>query len=106
MTNNAILHPWRALKIAVRRLTLRADLRAADLPPSLLPFMVGESIPLKGQWFKVGKVVGGDFPVLILVPSGATRGAKLRGLRNFRDAGRAVRDDRRAIAKSLAARTR
>jgi len=93
------------LRRLVRRWTLRQDARdprvPTDLPLALQRVQVGECLPWKGTTFKVGKVIGGDFPCIILVPNGLTRGAKLRGLRNARDTFRAVRDERRAIAAAL-----
>jgi hypothetical protein len=110
MTNNAILHPIRALKLAMRRAIMRHDLREPALPdalpPELEPFHVGEVLPWKGVKFRVGKIVGGDFPVLILVPVTATRGAQLRRLRSGRDVGRAVLKEQRVTQESLAAATR
>jgi hypothetical protein len=94
--NNAILHPLRALTIAVRRLLLnRAHgdplWDGGAIPPALEKFTVGENLPWKGVMFKVGKIVGGDFPMVILVPVDRTRGAKLTVMRNFRDLAREVR---------------
>lgn len=99
-----------ALKRVIRRWVMTADMRNPslpdDLPPGLERFTVGESFPLKGSWFKVGKVVGGEFPVIILVPTGMTRGAKLQGLRNMRDIGRAHLKRGADVRKALAAETR
>lgn len=109
MTLNAWLHPIVAFKRAVRRMTLTADLKRPDLPapgPMLEHFAIGETLPWKGITFKVGKIVGGDFPMVILVPSGRTHGAKLRGLRTMRDIGRHELAEQRATKKSLAAATR
>jgi hypothetical protein len=101
----AFLHPLRALKLAIRRWTLRADLRSpqigGEIPPVLMQFSEGELLAWKGVNFRVGKIAGGDFPALILVPSGITKGAKLRGLRNMRDAGRAHLQEQKATRKSL-----
>jgi hypothetical protein len=100
----------RALKIAVRRWLLRGDLRSpdlpADIPPALQQFHVGELLPWKGTTLKVGKIVGGDFPALILIPTGRTHGATLKGLRNMRDLGRHALAEQRAVKKSLDAATR
>lgn len=110
MTNNAILHPIRAVKLVFRRWLLRADLRnpalPENLPPALERFEVGESLPWKGTTFKVGKIIGGDFPMIILVPTGMTRGAKLQGLRNMRDIGRAHLKRGAEVRKALADATR
>lgn len=110
MTNNAILHPWRALKLAVRRWQMSADLRnpdvPGDLPPAFERFAVGETLPWKGTSFKVGKIIGGDFPMIILVPTGMTRGAKIQGLRNMRDLGRAHLKRGAEVRKALADATR
>jgi hypothetical protein len=38
--------------------------------------------------FRVGKVIGGPFPCIILVPTGLTKGTKLRTMRQFRTAAR------------------
>lgn len=106
----AFQHPWRAFGYALRRLVLRFDARHPELPTTLPPeldrFDVGETLPWKGVSFRVGKIIGGEFPMVILVPNGRTRGAKLRRLRNLRDAGRDYRDEQRAIRKSLAEATR
>lgn len=110
MTNDALLHPIRALKLAFRRALLRADLRdpsvPSDLPPEFERFAVGEVLPWKGTKFKVGKIVGGDFPVIILVPAGRTRGATLQGLRNVRDIGRAHLKRGADVRKALSEATR
>lgn len=95
-TDNAILHPIRALRRALRRWSLTLDKNATNpasgdfahdgsLPVNLQHFQVGEVLPWKGVRFKVGKIIGGDFPCVILVPAGVTHGTKLRTLRNFRD---------------------
>lgn len=99
--HNVLLHPIRAVKYAIRRMVLRADARevalTAELPPSLQRFVEGERVPLKGTWFEVGKLVGGDYPVIILVPRGLTHGAKLGGLRRARDLMRVVDTERKAL---------
>jgi hypothetical protein len=91
---NPLRHPLRALALAIRRWTLREDLHAsrADgdwdagaIPPQLQRFEKGEVLPWKGITFRVGKVVGGEFPCLILIPVGLTRGRKLHALRQLRD---------------------
>lgn len=91
-------HPIRALRMAVRRWTLREEskMTGADgdfehpgaIPPELRHFEKGEVLPWKGVMFRVGKVVGGLFPCIILVPTGLTKGAKLTTMREFRDAAR------------------
>jgi hypothetical protein len=97
--DNALRHPFRSLARAVRRWTLRNDHNAThpltgdfdadgSLPPNLQHFQTGEVLPWKGVRFRVGKVVGGDFPCIILVPAGITHGTKLRTLKNFRDLNR------------------
>jgi hypothetical protein len=110
MTNDALRHPVRALKLAFRLWLLRGDLRSPDLPtdipPALEPFRVGELLPWKGTMLRVGKIVGGDFPALILIPVSRTHGAKLKGLRNLRDSGRHALAEQRAVKKSLDAATR
>lgn len=93
---NPCRHPWQALAYSIRRWTLREDLHASTadgtdfqggaIPPELQRYEKGELLPWKGLTFRVGKVVGGDFPCVILVPVGLTRGAKLRRMRVFRDA--------------------
>ncbi|MET0742942.1 MAG: hypothetical protein ABWY78_06185 [Microvirga sp.] len=101
--NNAIRHPFRALRLIVRRWTLAGlrhrqlqydanathpatgDFDGGDIPAELQQFVVGEVLPWKGLKFKVGKVVGGQFPCVILVPAGLTHGMKLRALRHARD---------------------
>ena len=93
-TINPFLHPIRALALAVRRWTLREDVNsstasgdfdAGAIPPQLQRFEKGELLPWKGISFRVGKVVGGDFPCVILVPVALTHGRKLQALRRFRD---------------------
>lgn len=108
--NNAFLHPFRALKLAIRRWSLRADVKATDpktgdfdvpgeIPEYLQAFRQGEFLPWKGVNFRVAKVCGGAVPCLILVAQDATRGKKLSGLRNFRDNGRqALADEKTARA--------
>jgi hypothetical protein len=94
--NNALRHPLRALNLACRRLLVNKDYGdplwdGGAIPAALQQFSVGEALPWKGTMFKVGKVVGGDFPCVILVPVDRTKGAKLNAMRNFRDLARAVR---------------
>lgn len=106
--NNGLLHPVRALRIALRRLLVNRDHNdplwdGGAIPEPLQRFTVGEVLPWKGLRFKVGKVVGGDFPCVILVPVGATHGAKLRKLRQFRDVTRLARDERQRVARAMAA---
>jgi hypothetical protein len=106
--NNALLHPLRALTIAMRKVLMNRDMAdplwdGGALPPQLERFTPGEALPWKGVQFKVGKVVGGDFPCVILVPVGLTKGAKLQAMRNFRDVARRVRDDRQAVAAAMQA---
>lgn len=97
-------HPIRAVSLWLRRTTLaglrRAQLRddAAQTSPTtgdfdggviagpLQQFTVGESLPWKGVRFKVGKVVGGPLPCVILVPVDVTHGRKLQTMRAFRQA--------------------
>lgn len=111
-SNNAFLHPLRALKLALRRWLIQRDANAAllakeeVLPPALQPFQVGENVPLKGQWFKVLKIHGEPIPALIIVPVGRTKGAKLRGLRHMRDVGRQELSDRKRTARALQKETR
>lgn len=93
--NNALLHPIRAAKIAFRRMFLNLDNKdplwdGGAVPPALQRFQPGEMLPWKGVQFRVGKVVGGDFPMLILVPAGMTNGEKLRRLRGLRDVARGI----------------
>lgn len=81
---------------ALRALLMNRDLRdplwdGGEIPPVLEPFHVGELLNWKGVEFRVGKVVGGDYPVLILVPVDLTHGAKLMNLRRVRDRRRAER---------------
>ena len=101
--DNPILHPLRTLgrKIRawaareIRRSQLQRDANAShpitgdfdggDIPPVLQKFQTGEFLPWKGVRFRVGKVVGGDFPCVILVPAGVTHGRKLQILREYRD---------------------
>lgn len=98
------------LKRFVRRWIVASDARdpsiGGEIPPVLEPFRVGEAIPLKGAWFTVGKVIGGDHPMMILIPKGLTHGAKLRGLRNMRDIGRAHLKRGAEVRKALAAEVR
>lgn len=107
--NNPFLHPIRGMKLAFRRWLIRGDVRAAalekpeDLPPPLQPFQVGETLPWKGQRFKVAKIVGDPIPMIMLVPVGLTKGAKLRGLRNVRDIGRRHLEEQRRTARALRA---
>lgn len=61
------------------------DFDAGDVPEQLRHFAPGEVLPWKGVSFKVGKVCGGEFPCIILVPTSITHGAKLRTMRRFRD---------------------
>lgn len=95
--NDGIAHPIRAFKLAVKRwlrgmadeITVtgsdaNGDLHEPDIPPHLQQFQEREVIPLKGVQFRVGKVVGGDFPALILVPTGVTTRHKLDTIRAFR----------------------
>lgn len=96
-------HPFRLTGLAIRRkvlLALRAwqvrddkqqthpvsgDFDGGDVPLELRHFQKGELLPFKGVFFRVGKVVGGPMPAIILVPVGATKGTKLRTMKNFRD---------------------
>ncbi len=109
---NPFLHPIRALKLAVRRWSLREDIKQTDsrtgdfegyddIPLGLRHFEKGEVLPWKGVKFKVGKVVGGDCPCVILVPVGPTHGAKLQTMRTFRDTARAERTDRSRTRAAL-----
>jgi hypothetical protein len=87
-TNNALLHPWRALSLALRRILVNRDMNdpmwdGGVIPPGLLQFGVGESLPWKGVRFKVGKVVGGDFPCIILVPVGYSHGTHVRAAKRY-----------------------
>lgn len=96
-THNALRRPLRALVIAARRLLLNRDQNdplwdGGAIPPALHRFTPGEVLPWKGVAFKVGKIVGGDCPCVILVPVGSTRGAKLRRMRQYRDLVRDLRD--------------
>lgn len=93
------------VRAAVRRWAIRRDHNDPSLPeavpPSLARFQVGEKIPIKGTWLTVAKVIGGDVPCMIVVPSGATRGRRLRALREIRDAGRAAVKQRKFVAREL-----
>lgn len=94
--NNALRHPLRAIALAGRRLFVNRDLNdplwdGGVIHPMLQPFAEGECLPWKGVLFKVGKVVGGDFPCIILVPVDRSKGAKLNAMRNFRDLARRVK---------------
>ena len=104
-TNNALLHPIRALKIALRNWFNRMDDNASDwsgtVPKYLENFHEGELLPWKGLQFKVGKIVGGDHPCVIIVPTDRTHGAKLQHLRAFRDHNRRVIADRRSAAAAI-----
>lgn len=107
-TNNALLHPLRALKIALRNWLNRMDENDAgwtggEIPKYLEQFHEGELLPWKGLQFKIGKIVGGDHPCLIIVPTDRTHGAKLQHLRRFRDHNRRVIADRRAAAAAIEA---
>lgn len=95
--NDALAHPWRALKIAVRRwlkgmadeihvvkVDQDGEIAETDIPTYLRQFQEKELIPIKGVQFRVGKVVGGDFPAIILVPTGLTQKRKLDTVRLFR----------------------
>lgn len=100
--NNAIEHPLRALTRFFRRVLTNRDMGdpmwdGGEIPAALKPFATGESLPWKGVMFKVGKVVGGDFPCVILVPADRTRGAKLQQMRRFRDLSRAVRKEQARV---------
>lgn len=110
--NFAFFHPIRALKIAIRRRLIAWDKNAShpvtgdfdvdgDLPVALRQFERGELLPWKGVNFRVGKVVGGDFPAIILVPTTPTHGAKLRTMRNFRDAARFKINREREVRAAL-----
>lgn len=105
-TNNAIEHPFRALTRFFRRVLTNRDMGdpmwdGGEVPAALKSFTTGESLPWKGVMFKVGKVVGGDFPCVILVPADRTRGAKLQRMRQFRDLARHTRDHRAATASAV-----
>lgn len=109
--NNPLRHPIRALKIALRRALMNQD--AADplwdggkIPPALEPFAVGETLPWKGVSFRVGKIIGGDFPMLILVPVDRTHGAKLKVMRTFRDIAAHDRKSQAAMAAAVDRATR
>lgn len=104
-TNNALLHPLRALRIAFRRVFLNLDNKdplwdGGSIPPALQKFQTGELLPWKGVSFRVGKVIGGDFPMVILVPVDRTHGAKLQAMRNFRDLAREVKKNQEAACSS------
>ena len=104
--NNVLLHPIRAVKIALRRWLIRKDateaaLEREQLPPVLEQFQRGETFPLKGVSFRVARLVGGDFPAMIVIPVGVTRGAKLKALRTFRDMGRERLAEQKHTAKQL-----
>jgi hypothetical protein len=93
--NNAIRHPFRALALAWRRVILNRNYGdplwdGGAIPPALQPFTVGERLPWKGVDFRVGKVVGGSVPCIILVPVDRTKGQKLKTMRRFRDVARRV----------------
>jgi hypothetical protein len=80
------------LKAAIRRWTLDGDILHPHLPKAdavLGDFQVGELVPLKGIMFRVGRIAGGEYPVLLLSPIGKTKGAKLKAMREYRDVGRA-----------------
>lgn len=105
-TNNGLLHPVRALKFALRRWLSHHDnadpeWTGGPVPAFLEPFAVGESLPWKGISFKIGKIVGGDFPLLILVPVDVTHGAKLKKIRDYRDLSRHARDLQAATSTAL-----
>lgn len=109
-TNNALIHPIRALKIALRKWLLNVDhadpdWSGGDVPAYLEPFTVGEALPWKGVSFRVGKIVGGDFPMVILVAADRTHGAKLKTLRTYRDMARHDRQHAEATRVALARRT-
>jgi hypothetical protein len=110
-TNNVFLHPIRAVKILLRQALQNQD--AGDplwdggkIPPALEPFTVGEFLPWKGTSFKVGKIIGGDFPMLILVPVDRTHGAKLKVMRTFRDIAAHDRKEQAAMAAAVTKATR
>lgn len=111
-TNNALLHPIRAIKMRLRRWLQSEDAGAdplwtgGEIPKYLEPFQVGESLPWKGVQFRVGKVVGGDFPMVILVPVDRTHGHKLRTLRTYRDIQRHDRAHDKATAGALSRQAR
>lgn len=101
-SNNALLHPILGMKLWLRRQLTNLDQRdphwdGGTVPPALERFAVGEILPWKGVQFRVGKIIGGDFPMVIIYPAGATHGAKLQRLRGLRDVGRAIiKADQRA----------
>lgn len=99
------MNPIRAIRLLLRRWTLASDLRnpsvPSDLPTYLRQFTVGEVLPWKGVTFRVGKVIAGEVPMVILTAAAPTRGRRLRALRDMRDAAREVRDERRATEKAL-----
>lgn len=95
--NDALRHPIRAFKIAVRRWlkgmaaeihTVKMDehgeIAENDIPEYLQQFAEKELIPIKGVKFRVGKVVGGDFPCLMLVPTGLTDRRKIDTIKHYR----------------------
>jgi hypothetical protein len=107
--NNGLRHPLRALKIAFRRIFLNLDNKdplwdGGAVPAPLQKFAVGEILPWKGISFRVGKVIGGDFPMVILIPADRTRGAKLQSMRNFRDLARQVRDNQQRLEEEACSR--
>lgn len=110
--DNALLHPVRALKRTLRRWLQSEDAgvdplwTGGEIPAYLEGFAVGESLPWKGVRFKVGKVVGGDFPCVILVPVDRTHGHKLRTLRTYRDLERHDRKHAKHTAAALARQAR
>lgn len=86
-------HPIRL----IRGLFLNRDMNdplwdGGQVPDHLQQFTPGEILPWKGVSFRVGKVIGGKFPMVILIPAGATHGKRIRNLRIFRDMLREVRD--------------
>jgi hypothetical protein len=99
------MNPFRWLRLVLRRWLIQRDhdnpALPDKIPPSLAPFQVGEKIPVKGTWLTVAKVIGGDVPCMIVVPSGVTRGAKLAALRDIRDYGRAEIKRRKFVAGEL-----
>lgn len=115
-TINPFLHPLRALGLAIRRRTLRVEASQAlpdgdfhdenAIPAALQRFERGELLPWKGLTFRVGKVVGGDFPCIILVPVGLTRGSKLQNMRRFRRIAAELREQKKDTDARLAAETR
>jgi hypothetical protein len=103
--NNALVHPIRAVKLAVRRWAFAFDdaapWDAGPIPPELAAITVGERIPFKGVWLKVEKVVGAPVPAVLLVPDGLTHGRKLQTLRQFRVVARHARQQQRARDQAL-----